>query len=37
MYQCTNCEALYEEEPEDLICTVCYEQSVVKERNGRIN
>lgn len=37
MYQCTNCETVYEEAPEDDICTVCYEQSVVKERDRRVN
>jgi len=37
MYKCYNCEELYEEEPEDNICIVCYEQKVFKDRNGRIN
>lgn len=35
MYICFICETPYEEEPEDCICTVCYEQTVIKDRNGR--
>jgi rRNA maturation endonuclease Nob1 len=37
MYKCNNCETVYEEEPEDNICSVCFEQSVYKDREGRIN
>lgn len=37
MYICNNCETIYEEEPEDNICTVCYEQSVYPDKERRIN
>lgn len=37
IYKCLNCETIYDDEPEERICTTCYEQSVVKERDGRIN
>lgn len=37
MYKCYNCEAIYDEEPEDRICSVCYEQTVYKSKDERIN
>jgi len=37
MYKCFNCETIYEEEPEENICTVCFEQSVYIDRDRRIN
>lgn len=37
MYICTFCETIYEEEPEDNVCTVCFEQSVYLNNEGRIN
>lgn len=37
MYKCYNCEEIYEEEPEDRVCRVCFEQTVVKAHDERIN
>lgn len=37
MYKCYICETIYESEPEDCICTVCFEQSVRKAYDERIN
>lgn len=35
MYECYVCNAIYEEQPEDCICTVCYEETVVKIKDRR--
>jgi hypothetical protein len=35
MYICKNCEAVYEELPDDSVCTQCMEQEVVKNRDER--
>lgn len=35
MYLCQVCEAIYDEEPEEGICTVCGERAVFKEDNQR--
>ena len=37
MYKCRNCETIYESEPEENICTVCFEQSVYLDKEERIN
>ena len=35
MYICKNCEAVYEELPDDSVCNQCMEQEVVKAYNER--
>lgn len=37
MYKCFNCEEIYEEIPEENICTTCFEQRVYRDTEGRIN
>lgn len=35
MYECYVCNTEYDYEPEDCVCTVCYEETVVKKKDKR--